>query len=239
VLVLLLAGCVQPSDRAAGDVSGARPDVARAREPVQAELGEQDGVDSAVGSSDPLVHPRPKAWAQPLELKGLPNLHRVSPVLYRGAQPTEQGFRELEKLGVRTVLSLRAFHADEPLPGSRLAFERISFKSGHPEREDVLRFLAIVTDPERQPVFVHCQHGADRTGTMCAITRIVLDGWTKQAAIEEMTSGGYGFHSIWPNLITYVRELDVEDLVRVGAPAATSRPARSSDHADRQATHGS
>jgi hypothetical protein len=212
--ILLLAGCVSPRDRAAGDRSGTRTDVARAGEPARAEPGQHEDVASAVGSSDPLVEPRPKAWAQPLEIPGLPNLHRVSPVLYRGAQPTEQGFRELEKLGVRTVLSLRTFDADEPPPGSRLSFERIAFKSWHPEREDVLRFLEVVTDPERQPIFVHCQHGADRTGMMCAITRVVLEGWTKQAAIEEMTGGGYGFHSIWSNLIAYVREIDVEELVR-------------------------
>lgn len=162
-----------------------------------------------------------RAWAQPDERPGLPNLHRVAPNLWRGAQPTEEGFRELERMGVRTVLSLRGFHGDELPAGSPLAYERISFKTWHPEDEDVVRFLRIVSDPARQPVFVHCQHGADRTGTMCAIYRVACEGWTKEQALAEMVEGGFGFHSIWTNLIDYVRELDVEGLA---AAAGVGRP---------------
>ena len=46
---------------------------------------------------------------------GVPNFHAVSERLYRSAQPTRNGFRELAAFGVKTVVSLRAFHADEPL----------------------------------------------------------------------------------------------------------------------------
>ena len=44
------------------------------------------------------------------------------------------------------------------------------------------------------PFFVHCQHGSDRTGVCIAAYRIVVQGWTKQDAIREMTGGNYGFH---------------------------------------------
>jgi protein tyrosine/serine phosphatase len=77
------------------------------------------------------------------------------------------------------------------------------------EDKDVIRFLQIVTDPKRIPVFVHCQHGADRTGTMCAIYRITIQYWSKDEAIDEMTKGGFGYHSIWRNLPDYVRSLDI------------------------------
>jgi protein tyrosine/serine phosphatase len=153
-------------------------------------------------------------WAEPLERPGLSNLHRVTPTLYRGAQPTEEGFRELAELGVKTVVSLRGFHADEIPRELPLAYERIPFKAWHPEDEDVVRFLQIVSDPARQPVFVHCQWGADRTGMMIAIERIALEGWTKDQALDEMTKGGFGFHEEWQNMIRYVRELDVEKLAR-------------------------
>ena len=73
-----------------------------------------------------------------------------------------------------------------------------------------MEFLKVATDPKRQPVFVHCQHGADRTGTMCAIYRLVEQGWSKDEAIREITDGGYGFHSVWQNLIKYLRNLDVK-----------------------------
>ena len=85
-------------------------------------------------------------------------------------------------------------------------------KTWHPEEKEIVRFLQIVTDPRRQPVLVHCQHGADRTGTMCALYRVAVQGWTKGEAIREMTDGGYGFHSTWKNLIQWVRDLDVEQI---------------------------
>ena len=73
-------------------------------------------------------------------------------------------------------------------------------------------------------MFVHCQHGADRTGTATAVYRIVVEGWTKDEAIREMTQGGYGFHPLWANLIRYVRELDVDRLRReAGLIGATDR----------------
>jgi protein tyrosine/serine phosphatase len=94
----------------------------------------------------------------------------------------------------------------------------MTMKTWHAEDKEVVRFLRIVTDERRQPVFVHCQRGADRTGTMCAIYRIFAQGWTKEQAIAEMTKGGFGFYKGWQNLIDYIRELDVERIrERVGA----------------------
>ena len=46
------------------------------------------------------------------------------------------------------------------------------------------------------PVLVHCLHGSDRTGTIVAMYRIVEQGWTREAAIAEMTGGGYGYHAV-------------------------------------------
>jgi len=167
------------------------------------------GVTCRSMRTSPPASPRPDTWAEPLESAHLSNLHRVSPSLLRGAQPTAQGLEELERMGVHTVLSLRGFHDDDLPAGSKLAREHISFKTWHPEDEDVVRFLRIVNDPAQQPVFVHCQWGADRTGMMCAIYRIACNGWTKDEALAEMTGGGFGFHPEWTNLVEYVRELDV------------------------------
>ena len=63
--------------------------------------------------------------------------------------------------------------------------------------------------PEMQPVLVHCKHGSDRTGMMVAVYRVVVQGWEKGAAVDEMTHGGYGFHAVWENLQDYVMALDV------------------------------
>ena len=87
-------------------------------------------------------------------------------------------------------------------------------KTWHAEDKEVVRFLKIVTDPNRTPAFVHCQRGADRTGTMCAIYRVAVQGWSKDEAIAEMTKGGFGFYTEWQNLIDYIRELDINNIKR-------------------------
>ena len=168
---------------------------------------------------------RPTSWARPLARPGLPNLHQVAAGYYRGAQPTAGGFVELQSLGVRTIVNLRSMHSDKDAIGTLpLGYEQIHMKAWHAEDEDIVRFLRIVTDPERQPVFVHCQHGADRTGTATAVYRIVVEGWTKEEAIREMTQGGFGYHEMWDNLIRYIRELDVERIRReAGLTGATGK----------------
>lgn len=158
-------------------------------------------------------NPRSEAWATPINANGLPNLFIVSGELYRGAQPTTEGFKALEKMGIKTVINLRATHSDEYLMvGIKLKYFHISFKSWHPEDEDMVQFLKIVTDPTNQPVFVHCQYGSDRTGTMVALYRIVVQGWTKDEAIDEMLNGGFGFHPIWQNLIDFIKDLDIDHI---------------------------
>lgn len=156
---------------------------------------------------------RPAQWAQPIVVAGVPNLHQVTPNLYRSAQPTAEGMRNLERMGIRTVINLRAFHSDsDEVADTALVTENIYMKTWHPEAEDVVRFLRIVNDPSRGPFLVHCQHGADRTGTMSAIYRITVQGWTKEQALEEMTEDGFGFHAIWQNLPPWIEALDVQQI---------------------------
>ena len=152
-------------------------------------------------------------WAQKLYLPDLPNLHKVSDDLYRGAQPTAEGMKELEKLGIKTVVNLRSLHSDQDLMEDvNLACEHIRMTTLDPDMDDIIRFLNIVTDSNSTPVFIHCQYGADRTGTMCAIYRIIIQGWSREEAVEEMTQGGFGFHTIWDNLADYIRELDIDEI---------------------------
>ena len=156
-----------------------------------------------------------REWAEYLEVPGVRNLHKVSEELYRGAQPSVEGMWQLKKFGIKTIVNLRSFHSDRKEIGDTgLSYEHIYMKTWHAEDEEVVRFLKIVTDGERTPAFVHCQRGADRTGTMCAIYRVAVQGWSKDEAIEEMTKGGFGFYTRWQNLIDYIRELDIEEIKR-------------------------
>src|SRR5512136_903176 len=156
---------------------------------------------------------RPLHWAQPLQMEGVPNLYKVSDTLYRSAQPSAEGMKNLKAMGIETVVNLRSFHSDrDKIKGTGLAYEHIYMKAWHPEEEDAVRFLQIVINPKRAPVLVHCQHGADRTGAMCAIYRVAVQGWSKEEALKEMTEGGFEFHGIWQDLVHWMGALDVEGM---------------------------
>ena len=156
-----------------------------------------------LGCRDPLR--RPEVESIPV---GVPSFARVSDGLYRGGQPTDGGYAELKSLGVKAVLSLRMISLDQSRATKRgLQYAHISCKPYHPEDEDVVEFLQIVTDPSRQPVFVHCRHGVDRTGMMVAAYRVVVDGWTRERAILEMrTMGPNGAYV--DSIETYINHFD-------------------------------
>ncbi len=156
---------------------------------------------------------RPSNWATPINLEGVPNLHKVSDTLYRSAQPTAEGMKNLKAIGIKTIVNLRSFHSDKDEIGkTKLNREHIYMKAWHPEEKEIIRFLKIVSNTNQTPVLVHCMHGADRTGTMCAIYRIFIQNWTKKDAINEMTKGGFNFHKIWKNLPKWINNLDVNDI---------------------------
>jgi protein tyrosine/serine phosphatase len=60
-----------------------------------------------------------------------------------------------------------------------------------------------MTDPEAQPVFVHCMHGEDRTGIVLAVYRMDVDGWSNAEAEAEMQA--FGFNDVWRDLKKFVR----------------------------------
>jgi protein tyrosine phosphatase (PTP) superfamily phosphohydrolase (DUF442 family) len=154
---------------------------------------------------------RPETWAQPVMLAGVPNLHKVSDTFYRSAQPSAEGMRNLKQMGIQAILNLRSFHSDRKEIGDTdLAYEHIYMKAWHPEEKEIVRFLKIVSNPKRTPLLIHCQHGADRTGTMSAVYRVAVQGWSKEEALREMTQGGYGFHDIWVNLVPWFKKLDIK-----------------------------
>ena len=150
---------------------------------------------------------RPEKWAVPMTCAGVPNLHKVSDKLYRSAQPTAEGMTNLVALGIKTVVNLRDNHSDSDEIGDLpLKARRIEIFTANMKDKYVDEFLSIVDDTNAVPVLVHCQHGADRTGTMCAMYRILREGWTVGDAIDEMKKGEYGYHSIWANLPRFIRK---------------------------------
>ena len=82
--------------------------------------------------------------------------------------------------------------------------------AGSVSASDLVTALKLLNKAEK-PVLVHCWHGSDRTGFVVAGYRIVFQNWTRQAAIEELRLGGFGYHSkAYPNIIKTLEEMDIE-----------------------------
>ena len=165
---------------------------------------------------------RPAEWALPISVEGALNLHQVGKNFFRSAQPDARGFKTLAaQYGVKTVVSLRAFNADVPLVrGLDLRLVRYKIHTWHIEREDVVGALGSLRRAMGEgPVLLHCQHGADRTGLISALYRIVYQGWSKPAATDEMLNGKFGYHAVWGNIPRFIARVDVERLRRdIGVP---------------------
>jgi protein tyrosine phosphatase (PTP) superfamily phosphohydrolase (DUF442 family) len=156
---------------------------------------------------------RPANWARPVQIAGVKNCFQVTTNLYRGAQPTAKGFKNLKTMGVKAIVNLRAWHSDkDKVAGTGLKSVRFETEPWHGDTEDVVQFLKTVTDTNNLPAFVYCQRGADRTGMMCAMYRIAICGWTKEQAIDEMKNGGFNFNPSWKNLVTFIEKADIADI---------------------------
>jgi protein tyrosine/serine phosphatase len=161
------------------------------------------------------------------DINGLSNFAKVSDALYRGAQPTKEGFAELKKLGVKTIINLRARHSDEEfIKGLELNYFSIPINTWDLDNKHTARFLSIVLDKANQPVFVHCQHGSDRTGTMVAVYRVYAQKWKAEEAMKELPV--FGFHKIWVNLKKYLTHLDIKkveaEIHKLREGAAVKKP---------------
>ena len=145
------------------------------------------------------------------DIIGLPNFAKISETLYRGAQPTKEGFVELKKMGVKTIINLRANHSDrELIKGLKLQYVEIPFNAGDTDEKNVIKFLNVVTNPNAGIMFVHCQHGSDRSGMMIAVYRMFVQGWTADESMEELPR--FGFHEIYQGIRQYLKEFDVRSI---------------------------
>ncbi len=127
---------------------------------------------------------------------GVGNFRKVDDRLYRGAQPDAAGLRRLkEEAGVRTVISLRTTPADcaaEEAAAKKegLAWFHVPLRGvGSPADGQTKRVLDLI-EASPGPVFLHCKHGCDRTGTMVACYRIQREGLTASEALRDAKSAG-------------------------------------------------
>jgi tyrosine-protein phosphatase SIW14 len=164
------------------------------------------------------------AYGEKLKIRGVPNPGKINDGLYRGAQPNEQGLEELKKLGITTVVDLRA-EDRRKLEWERQQAERLGMRFVHipiagfaaPTNEEVVQFLSLFSDPQ-QKIFVHCLLGEDRTGVFVATYRMSVQKWPVTQALREMYS--FGFNAFWhPAMKAFVRDFPAR---LTSAPAFSS-----------------
>ena len=175
----------------------------------------------SAGAQAPLPPERNAEWATPLPQ--VSNLHQVTPVLYRSAMLDSADVAQLQALGVKTVISLRSFHSDtQVLEGSGIRAVRIPINTWAIRDKHVIETMRSIRAAEQQgPVLLHCLHGADRTGMMAAMYRMLYQGWPREKAIDELKNGGYGYHAVWKNIESYLKRVNVDQLrARIEAPPA-------------------
>ena len=147
-----------------------------------------------------------------LKGKGIPNFARVSPNLYRGAQPSADGLEALRGLGVDIIVDLRGSASDtEKAAVTRLGMQYVSIPSHCPFPKDKpwAQFLKVMQENRDKKVFVHCRLGDDRTGLAIASYRIADEGWSADEALNEMEAFGFTgvHHVICPGVKSYVEQL--------------------------------
>lgn len=130
--------------------------------------------------------------------------------IYRGAQPTDQGFKDLAKYNIKTVINLReeadVIAHEKPLVES-LGMNFISVPlSGffRPSDKNISSIEQALNNPDLQPIFIHCQHGQDRTGLAIGLFRVFTQKVSAPNSYQEMLD--LGFHPLLVGLETYFED---------------------------------
>lgn len=165
-----------------------------------------------ISFADDATIKRNPLWAQPVETSV--NMYQVDNNFYRSAQLDKKELPKLNALGIKTIVNLRAFHSDDDLiHNSGIVAVRVPINTWDINDAKVVSALkALRAAQQTGPVLLHCQHGADRTGLITAMYRLVYQGWTKEAATEELIQGGYGYHAMWKNIPRYIKQVDIEKI---------------------------
>ncbi len=161
------------------------------------------------GSLAALAGERPAKWASPLETHSLGNAYQLDKKVFRSAQPSKRGFAEAKQLGITDVLNLRDKHSDkEEAAGLGLNLHSVRAEADDICLEEIIQALRVMHNAPG-PVLVHCWHGSDRTGAVCAAYRVVFHDWSKEEAIDELVNGGFGYHKRYVNIIRLIQAMDV------------------------------
>jgi len=119
------------------------------------------------------------------------NFAQVSPKIWRGAVPSDISLEDLANHGVKTIVDLRmdgdgCEHEHVYVHRLGVQYIHIPMKLQSPSSQQIVQFLNVVNNKNNLPVFIHCRQGADRTGVLIGIYRILVQGWSFDKAYDEM-----------------------------------------------------
>ena len=141
------------------------------------------------------------------DLPPIRNFLQVNPQFCTGGQPRIEHFEKLKADGVKAVLNLRQpteHRADEEqatVAKAGLKYFNIPVVYTSPTDAHVDEFLRITDDPANRPMFIHCT-AAIRVGAFWMIRRVLRDGMTFEAALEEAAKVGL---KDAPHLVEFAR----------------------------------
>ena len=141
------------------------------------------------------------------------NFHQVSNDIYRSEQPSLKQIKQLDKLGIKTIINLRLWHSDrDKVANTEISEVWINMRAGDISDEKIIQILkAIKTSPK--PILIHCWHGSDRTGAVIAMYRLIFQNWSKHQAIDELMQPEFGHHyNIYPNIKNYINNVDIDQI---------------------------
>ncbi len=118
--------------------------------------------------------------------------------VYRGAQPTADEIENLFRRGVKTIVKLSVSDLEMERSataelGIRLMEIPLNARDVGTSKScaEVERAYEAISDPLNWPVYVHCDHGRDRTGFLVGLYRERVEGWTWKQVSDELARYGH------------------------------------------------
>lgn len=132
-----------------------------------------------------------EATIKRMEMPGIENFFSVTESIYSGGSPeTEEAFRALSKLGVKTILTVDGAKPNLEL-AHKFGFRYIHLPHGYDgiPKETAVKLVKVVKTAEG-PIFIHCHHGKHRGPAAVGVICQGVANWSPETARSWMQQAG-------------------------------------------------
>ncbi|MGE0406721.1 MAG: sulfur transferase domain-containing protein [Candidatus Korobacteraceae bacterium] len=131
------------------------------------------------------------------EVAGVTNFARLKTTVACAGATKPEALSGIKQMGFVSVINLRQASEQganveaegEAAKAAGLQYVHLPFNSSSPDAAVVDQFLKAITEPGREPAFIHCA-GGGRAATMWLVKRVLVDKWELDPAVEEATALG-------------------------------------------------